>query len=89
VRIERCSKFRRAHLVMHYAPNCKAGHPERSEGSAFFRALNNTEELERSRSFASLRMTQTFFLARSRLCVLNWTVLVLPSGAGASTPVTC
>jgi hypothetical protein len=31
---------------MHYAPNCKLGHPERSEGSAFFRALNNIEELK-------------------------------------------
>jgi hypothetical protein len=51
---------------MHYAPNCKVGHPERSEelalskakGSDFFRALNN--------------MTQTFFsLVAARRSQLN------------------
>jgi hypothetical protein len=58
-------QLRRAHRVMHYAPNCKFGHPERSEelalskakGSAFFRALNN--------------MTRSFFFARSRLAFLT------------------
>jgi IS4 transposase len=64
-------QLRRAHRVMHYAPNYKVGHPERSEGSAFFCALNNIERLKRSRSFASLRMTQSFFFARSRLASLT------------------
>jgi hypothetical protein len=63
-------ELRRAHLVIHYASNCKVGHPERSKGSDFFRALNN--------------MTQAFFFVRSRLAFLTERYWVNPPGLSSS-----
>jgi len=58
-------QLRRAHRVMHYAPNRKVGHPEPGEepalseveGICFLPCLNN--------------MTRSFFFARSRLAFLT------------------